>query len=124
MKTSILRLVTIAIAIFAYNASVFAHGDTEPQHDGVVKVEHEMVFELVRGEADASIYLRDHGKPYSTEKVTGNMIVLADGKKSDVKLTPAGDNKMTADVKIPDGAKVLIKVKEDGHHSVTVRFVF
>jgi len=124
MKTSFFKIVLIAFAFLAFNGTVSAHGDTEPQHGGIVKVEHEMIFELVRQESGVSIYLRDHGKPYPTDKVTGNVIVLAGGKKSDSKLTPAGGNKMTADVKIPDGAKVLVKVKEGNHHSVTVRFIF
>jgi hypothetical protein len=101
-----------------------AHGDETPQHGGVVKVEHEMIFELVREDSGASLYLRDHGKPYSTEKLTGNVTVLASGKKLESKLVPAGGNKMTAELAIPDGAKVLVKVKEDQHHSVTVRFSF
>lgn len=83
-----------------------------------------MIFELVRGESDVAVYLREHGKSYPTEKLTGSVTVLAAGKKSDATLAPAGENKMTADVAIPDGAKVLVKVKEDGHHSVTVRFTF
>lgn len=124
MKTSFLKILLIAVSSFAFNASVWAHGDETPQHGGVVKVEHEMIFELVREESGASIYLRDHGKAYPTEKVTGNVIVLAGGKKSDSKLSPAGGNKLTADIAIPEGAKVLVKVKEEGHHSVTVRFTF
>ncbi len=124
MKTLLLKIFLTAFASLTFNAPVSAHGDTEPKHGGVVKIEHEMIFELVRGESSASIYLRDHGKPYPTEKVTGNIIVLAGGQKSDAKLTPAGGNKMTADIKIPDGAKVLVKVKENAHHSVTVRFTF
>jgi len=124
MKTLFLKVALIAFASLAFNASVSAHGDTEPQHGGVVKVEHEMIFELVREESGVSVYLRDHGKPYPTEKVAGSVIVLAGGNKSESKLTPAGGNKMTADVKIPDGAKVLVKVQEDDHHSVTVRYTF
>lgn len=124
MKTSFLKIFLIAISSITFNASVWAHGDETPLHGGVVKVEHEMVFELVRGAAATSLYLRDHGKPYPTDNVVGKVTVLAAGKKSDVKLVPAGNNKMTADVIIPDGAKVLVKVKEEGHHSVTVRFTF
>ena len=124
MKTSFLKTLLITVSLFGFNASTLAHGDETPQHGGVVKVEHEMIFELVREDSGASLYLRDHGKPYSTEKLTGNLTVLASGKKLDSKLVPAGGNKMTAELAIPDGAKVLVKVKEDQHHSVTVRFSF
>ena len=124
MKKTLFKFLLITLTLLAFNSSISAHGDMEPQHGGIVKVEHEIIFELVRRESDVSVYLRDHGKPYPTDKVTGNIIVLAGGKKSDLKLTPAGDNKMTASIKIPDGAKVLVKIKEDNHHSVTVRFAF
>jgi hypothetical protein len=124
MKTKCLNLLLISICSLLFNASALAHGDPTPQHGGVVKVEYEIVFELVRGDLATSLYLRDHDRPYPTEKLKGNVTVLASGKKSDVILTPAGENKMTADVIIPDGAKVLVKVKKDGHHSVTVRFTF
>ena len=83
-----------------------------------------MVFELVREESGASLYLRHHGKPYPTEKVTGDITVLAKGKKSDAELTTAGGNKMSANIVIPEGAKVLVKVQEGGHHGVTIRFTF
>lgn len=124
MKNTFITLVFVAFSALFFAPNASAHGDTKPLHGGVVKVEHEMVFELVREESGASLYLRDHGKPYSTAKVTGGITVLAGGKKSDATLTPAGDNKMTAEIVIPDDAKVLVKVKEGGHHSVTVRFTF
>ena len=124
MKAQFLNVLLLSLGSLLFNASALAHGDETPQHGGIVKVEHEMIFELVRGDSSVAVYLRDHGKPYSTEKLTGNVTVLAAGKKSDATLTPAGENKMTADVIISNGAKVLVKIKEDGHHSVTVRFTF
>ncbi|KZN40876.1 hypothetical protein [Pseudoalteromonas luteoviolacea] len=124
MKTAIITIVLLAFSAFIFTPNANAHGSTKPLHGGVVKVEHEMVFELVRAETSVSLYLRDHGKPYSAEKVTGNIIVLANGKKSDAQLRFVGDNKLTANIAIADGAKVLVKVKESSHHSVTVRFTF
>lgn len=124
MKNSLLKVVLLAAGSLLFNAQVMAHGSTEPEHGGVVKVEHEMVFELVRSDTKTSLYLRDHGKPYPTEKVSGNLTVLAAGKKSESTLVPAGVNKMIADIAIPAGAKVLVKVKEGSHHGVTVRFTF
>ena len=34
------------------------------------------------------------------------------------------ESNASANIVIPEGSKVLVKVKEDGHHSVTVRFTF
>lgn len=124
MKNTFITLAFVAFSALFFAPNASAHGDTNPLHGGVVKVEHEMVFELVREESGVSLYLRDHGQPYPTAKVTGDITVLAKGKKSDAELTTAGGNKMSANIVIPEGAKVLVKVKEDGHHSVTVRFTF
>ena len=124
MKTKLLKVLLITLASLLFYKSVYAHGDETPQHGGIVKVEHEMIFELVRSDSETSLYLRDHGKPYPSEKLSGIVTVLADGIKSEIALEPAGDNKMVADIVIPNGAKILLKVKEDGHHSVTVRYSF
>lgn len=123
MKTLFLNtLLVIGALIFCSN--LYAHGSEEPKHGGKVQIEHEMVFELVKEESGTSLYLRDHGKAYPTEKLTGHLTVLASGKKLESPLVPVGTNKMTSNIVIPDGAKVLVKVKENGHHSVTVRFSF
>lgn len=124
MKKSMLSCVLLALSVLVTAPMVNAHGSDKPLHGGVVKVEHEMVFELVREEKGVSLYLRDHGEPYPTKDISGDVTVLSQGKKADAQLVSAGDNKMTADVSIPDGAKVLVKVKEGDHHAVTVRFSF
>ncbi|TQF67502.1 hypothetical protein [Pseudoalteromonas luteoviolacea] len=124
MKASIIFTILLALGTFVFSSSASAHGSTKALHGGVVKIEHEMVFELVRENAATTLYLRDHGKPYPTNKVTGNITVLANGEKSDTTFKHAGDNKMVANISIPDGAKVLVKIKDQGHHSVTVRYTF
>jgi len=124
MKTSTLQVTIFALMALFLSAVAHAHGSMKPLHGGVVKIEHDMVFELVRGKKDTHLYLRDHGNPYSTENITGNITLLVSGNKSNNALSPVGGNKMTADVIIPDGAKILVKIKEPNHHAVVVRYVF
>ncbi|CCQ10937.1 hypothetical protein PALB_18110 [Pseudoalteromonas luteoviolacea B = ATCC 29581] len=124
MKTPVLLIIFLAVSTVFAAPPVIAHGSDVPMHGGVVQIEQEMEFELVREEKSVSLYLREHGKAYLTKEVTGDIVVLANGKKSDAQLVAAGENKMTADIVIPEGAKVLVKVKESGHHGVTVRFSF
>ncbi|WP_088329778.1 hypothetical protein [Lacimicrobium sp. SS2-24] len=100
------------------------HGSPEPQHGGVVQLEHELVFELVREKQAVALYISDHGEPYQTKVMSGTIMVLDKGSKADAVLHPAGENKMCADINIPDGAKVLVKVKSGDHHPVTVRYTF
>ena len=124
MKNKLLTSMLLLVSSAVFSSSAFAHGSVAPKQGGVVKIEHEMAFELVREKAGTSLYLRDHGKPYSTAKISGSLTILAKGEKSTSILTPTKGNKMVSDVIIPDGAKVLVKVKEEGHHLVVVRYVF
>ncbi len=122
MKNVLLKTLIVAFGLSAYAPLAFSHGSLEPEHGGIVKIEHELVFELVRGESNTSVYIKDHGKPVDTEKLTGSIMVLAAGKKSEAELSAAGGNKMTADIVLSDGDKVLVKVSDGKHHPVTVRY--
>jgi hypothetical protein len=121
----IIKLVSIALitsAVLVSNA--LAHGSLEPMHGGVVKEAHDMVFELVREEKSVSLYVRDHGEAYPTTDLVVNVMVLASKEKSEASFIPSGGNKMVADMTINDGAKVLIRVSEEDHHPVTIRYSF
>ncbi|MGK0305068.1 MAG: hypothetical protein ACI8UG_000812 [Gammaproteobacteria bacterium] len=122
---AIIKLVLIALitsAVLVSNA--LAHGSLEPMHGGVVKEAHDMVFELVREEKSVSLYVRDHGEAYPTTELVVNVMVLANKEKSEAPFIPSGGNKMVADITINDGAKVLIRVSEEDHHPVTIRYSF
>jgi hypothetical protein len=121
----LIKLVSIALitsAVLVSNA--LAHGSLEPMHGGVVKEAHDMVFELVREEKSVSLYVRDHGEAYPSTELVANVVVLANKEKSEASFTPSGGNKMVADITINDGAKVLIRVSEEDHHPVTIRYSF
>lgn len=99
-----------------------AHGSLEPKHGGVVKEAHDMVFELVREDTITSLYVRDHGEDFSTENLVASITVLAGKEKSEASFIPAGGNKMSADVVVSEGAIVLVRVSENDHHPVTIRY--
>ncbi len=124
MKKSLLMALGLAFGLSAVSPLALSHGSTEPEHGGVVKVEHELVFELVRQEKSVSLYIKDHGEAFGTDGLTGSIMVLGAGAKQEEELIPAGGNKMTAPISIEDGAKVLVKVKSGDHHAVTVRYSF
>ncbi|GGD60857.1 hypothetical protein [Lacimicrobium alkaliphilum] len=124
MKKSLLIALGLAFSLSAVSPVALSHGSTEPEHGGVVKVEHELVFELVRESDGVSLYIKDHGEAFATDDLTGSVIVLGAGKKEESVLSPAGGNKMTAPVVIEDGAKVLLRVQSGDHHAVTVRYSF
>lgn len=102
--------------------NIYAHGSKDPKHGGIVQISHELIFELVRGESEATLYIRDHDEPVDAQSYSGTVTVLSKGKKDNIDLMYVEGNKLSAAVAIPDGSKVLIKVKPGDHHSVTVRF--
>jgi hypothetical protein len=121
----IIKLVWMALvtsAVFVSNTS--AHGSIEPEHGGVVKQSHDMVFELVREEKSVSLYVRDHGQAYPTKELDADIVVLANKEKSEASFISTGGNKMVVDITINDGAKVLISVSEGEHHPITLRYSF
>lgn len=122
MKSLIKSAVTTVLFLLAL--PVFAHGSAEAKHGGIVQTSHDIVFELVRGESNISVYVEDHGAPVDTSKIKGSVMVLADGQKQDVALVHESGNKMTAEVSIPDGAKVLLKIDNGHDHGLTVRYSF
>ncbi|MCW8092939.1 hypothetical protein [Alteromonas sp. ASW11-130] len=124
MKKSLLIMLGLAFSLSAVSPIALSHGSTEPEHGGVVKIEHDLAFELVREAKSVSLYIKDHGEAFDAESLTGTIMVLGADGKEESELSPAGGNKMTAPIAIKDGAKVLVKVDSGDHHAVTVRYSF
>lgn len=83
-----------------------------------------MIFEIVKEKGSTSLYVRDHGEDFPTNDLVAKITVLAGKEKTEASFIPSGGNKMTADVVVTDGAKVLVRVSEGDHHPVTVRYSF
>lgn len=122
MKHVLIKSLVMALSLSAYSPLALSHGSLEPEHGGLVKEKHEMVFELVKEAGSTSVYIKDHDKPVDTTKFTGSVTVLASGKKSQAPLNAAGGNKMTAEITLSDGDKVLVKVSDGDHHPVVIRY--
>ena len=101
-----------------------AHGNDHPLHGGVVKVIGDMSFELVNGDNRIELYLLDDGKMIQSKGMQAILQITTNGVKSELTLTPSGDNRFSIDGKtIAAGAKVLALVTlEDGSSKVGARF--
>lgn len=114
-------LITGAVALFAPKA--VSHGDAQPQHGGIVQVKNDLHFELVRDAAGVSLYVFDHGEPLVTEGIAAQLLILAEGKKSEVQLTKTGPGKFYAPkLQLAAGAKVVATIKDETNKTVTVRY--
>jgi len=124
MKYLTLKSILLATIMLMITPAVLAHGSLAPEHGGIVKEKHDLVFELVRTQEQVNLYLRDHGEPVDAKSVEGSITVLSAGRKQDIALQYVSGNQLTAAVAIEEGAKLLVKVKMEGHHDITVRYAF
>lgn len=122
MKNTRLKSLLLGFSLTLNTPMVLAHGSLEPGHGGIVKEKHDLIVELVREASGTSVYVKEHDDPVNTAELIGSLTILADGKKQEVPLTSAGDNKMSADVVLADDTKVLVKLKPEGHHTMVFRY--
>lgn len=125
MKKQLFTVLAMLGALAFFSPAAFSHSDIKPQHGGVVHTKYDLSFELVREADGVSLYVDDHGEPFATDELTGQIMVLAGGKKSDAVLATAGTGKLIAlDMQIPDGAKVVVTLTDKDKEVMTVRYSF
>ena len=97
--------------------------DAKPVHGGVVSVVKDVNYELVAKPDTITLYVTDHGKPVDTKDATATLTLLSSSDKSEVKLVPAGENKLQAKgtFKVDKGTKVVASVAIGGKPQ-SVRF--
>lgn len=94
MKTA--HAFILALGLLAAGPAL-AHDDLKPEHGGlIVETSAGMRVELVATSGSAEIYLTDHsGKAVAAAAMSGKAVMLVNGKKVEVPLGPAGDNKLS-----------------------------
>lgn len=97
--------------------------DAKPANGGVVSVVKDVNYELVAKSDTLTLYITDHGKPVDTKDASATLTLLSASDKSEVKLAPAGENKLQAKgtFKVHKGTKVVASVTTGGKPQ-SVRF--
>lgn len=90
--------------------------DAKPMYGGVVSVVKDVNYELVAKPDSITLYVADHGKPVDTKDASATLTLLSASDKTEVKLAPAGENKLQAKgvFKVQPGTKVAGSVKLEG----------
>ena len=122
MKHLLLTLATAAN--FIAPSPALAHEDHgKPQFGGVVAEAGHYQAELVARSDSLTIHVTEHGTPVPTAGGSAKVTLLAGGKKTEVALTPAGNNRFEAkgtfDLK---GKKAVAALKVPGNPPKTLRF--
>lgn len=103
------RLETLLFCLSALGlpGMALAHGTTTPQHGGVVQMNGETLFELVKNPAGVSLYVLDDDEPVNAAAMTAKLDVTEDGRRTDVTMVPATGNRFEAKrLKLAKGAIV------------------
>ena len=89
----------------------WAHGATHAQHGGIVQMNGETLFELVRAPAGVSLYVMDEDEPVNAKTMTAKLSVTAGGKRREVPMVPGAGNQFIArGLALPKGANVGVLV--------------
>lgn len=97
--------------VSAVPAAVLAHGSTKPEHGGVVQMNGETLFELVRAPAGVSLYVTDDHEPVAANSMTARLSITVGDKRRDVAMVSGKGNKFFAKgLILPKGANVGVMV--------------
>lgn len=98
--------------------------DAKPLYGGIVTVVKDIHYELVAKPDSIALYIADHGKPVEVKGVDASVMLLSATDKKEVKLAPAGENKLEAkgNFNVAAGTKALASVVMPGKPGTNVRF--
>lgn len=118
------RYLPLFAAALLAAAPALAHEDHgKSSHGGVVADAAAFQAELVAQPERLTLYVSEHGKPLATAGGSAKLTLLAGGQKTEVVLSPAGDDRFaaTGSFKV-QGAKAVATVSIPGQPAKTLRF--
>ena len=114
----------LAAIALAGSTAAFCDGDHKPVYGGVVAVVKDVQYELVAKPDSVAVFILDHGKKVGTKGATGKLTLLAGSDKSEVALTPMGENGLEGKgaFKLPPGTKAVATITLEGKPAISARF--
>nr|WP_207907229.1 hypothetical protein [Paucimonas lemoignei] len=90
--------------------------DAKPLYGGIVTLVKDIHYELVAKPDSIALYMADHGKPVMAKDVDALVLLLSATNKKEVKLAPAGENKLEAkgNFDVAAGTKALASIVMPG----------
>ncbi|MFV3131643.1 hypothetical protein [Niveispirillum sp. KHB5.9] len=108
MKNPMIRA-ALVLSLALSPVAAFAHGNTTPQHGGIVQMTGETLVELVAGPDAASIFVSEEDEPVASADLTATLTVMDAAGKRQVELVPVAGNRFDAPgLKLASGAKVAV----------------
>lgn len=119
----------VAALQLATGISVDAHGDDKPRRGGIMgRGDDSVSIELVMENGMVTLYVEEHANhtPISSERMRGWLSLVARGRPAgDVRLVPAGANRLTAPgLKPVDGERLRARIILPNGDEVSFMFLF
>lgn len=117
-------LLTVAATALVAATPAHSHEDHgKPQYGGVVAEAGHYQAELVAKPDRLTLHITEHGVPLPTAGGSAKLTLLVSGRKSEVTLPPAGDNRFEAKGSFNvQGAKIVAALTVPGKPAKTLRF--
>lgn len=97
----------LALTLALSPLPVLAHGNTTPQHGGIVQLSGETLVELVAGADGTSVFVAEEDEPVAASGLAVTLTIMDPAGKRQVEMVPASGNRLDAPgVKLAPGTKV------------------
>ncbi|WCT79303.1 hypothetical protein [Novosphingobium humi] len=117
------RIVAAALALAAIPGVAGAHGSMKPQHGGQVQMSGETLVELVSTPKGVDVYLTEEDEPVAAANYTAKLTQTAGTAKTEVKLVPAGANRLSASgFKAAKGARLVVALVDKSGAKIFASF--
>jgi hypothetical protein len=98
---------TLALSPALAPLPALAHGNTTPQHGGIVQLSGETLVELVAGTDGTSVFVAEEDEPVPASDLTVTLTVMDPAGKRQVEMVPATGNRLDAPgLKLAAGTKI------------------
>ncbi len=123
MRKSICLLFLSALLTATVSPLALAHGNTEPQFGGVVKIVGEYSFEMKHSGDSVSVWVFYDGEPLTASELGLQLKIKGEGRKEMVEVPAAGGNEFKGKVSLKPGDKVLAMLTlQDGASKIVAKY--
>lgn len=101
-----------------------AHGNTEPQFGGIVKIVGEYSFEMKQSADSVSVWVFYDGEPLTASELGLHLKIKGEGRKEMVEIPAASGNEFKGPVTLKEGDKVLAMLTlQDGVSKIVAKYM-
>jgi len=123
-KLPVMLLLTALLGGSVASLPALAHGNTEPQFGGIVKIVGEYSFELKQEADSVKVWVFYDGEPLNASELKLHLKIKGDNRKELVEVTAANGNLFSGPVKLHTGEKVLAMLTlQDGVSKIVGKYM-